>query len=243
LRSLTAAIRFLTRLSIPGHPTEAKELPQAIAWFPLVGACIGALIGGAYCLAGHWWGPAIAAVLAIAFGILLTGGFHEDAAADACDGLAGGHDKESVIAIMRDPRVGAFAVIGLWLLLTLRWACLQKLGADAIIGMAFACAWGRWTTAPMIMFLPSISPGLGKNLQATRSPEAFIIANLLAVAVTVLAWHLGLKYLATGIGAAIVATGTWIYYLRRRLGGQTGDLLGAGNQMVEAVVLLAICAK
>lgn len=242
MRSLIAAIRFLTRLSIPGPATRSEDLSRAVAWFPLIGAAIGALIGGAYCGAAHWWPPAIAGVIAIAFGLLLTGGFHEDAVADASDGLGGGHDNDSVLRIMKDSRVGSFAVMGLWVLLSLRWAALQRLDAQSVLGLAFASAWGRWSSAPLIALVPSLSAGIGKDIQG-RSGIACLVATFFVAAVSVAAWHQGLTHAVIAAGAAIIVTALWGVYLRRRLGGHTGDLLGAGNQLVEAAALLAICAR
>ena len=131
IRGLRAAVRFLTRVPVPGAVTTAEDLPHAIGWFPLVGAGVGAAIGGVATLALPWWDPAIAAVLAIAVGLLLTGGFHEDAASDAADGLGGGFTTERVLEIMRDSRIGAYGAMTLWVVLSLRalllWRALEVL--------------------------------------------------------------------------------------------------------------------
>ncbi len=94
MRSLLAAFRFLTRVPLPGRPTEAGELQGAVVWFPLVGACVGAFTAGAFLLAGRLWPPSVAATLAVAAGLMFTGGFHEDGLSDAVDGLGGGFTPE-----------------------------------------------------------------------------------------------------------------------------------------------------
>ena len=87
MRGLVAAVRFLTRVPVPGRPTDADDIAGAVGWFPLVGALVGLATAGIFHGASQVWSPGVAAVLAIAFGLMLTGGFHEDGATDATDGL------------------------------------------------------------------------------------------------------------------------------------------------------------
>lgn len=245
MRSLRAAIRFLTRLPVPGPVTEAADLPGAIAWFPLVGALIGAGIGGLVIGLSPWWGLPIAAVLAIAIGLLLTGGFHEDAASDAADGLGGGFSTERVLEIMRDSRIGAYGAMSLWVVLTLRWALLCR-AAEVLpawqvpLVYAYACAWGRWSSAPLLALLPPLADGLAKDITRTRDFRPWLGASLLMAAAMTAAWWWQIPHWWQ---AALVAVGSctiWGLYLQRRLGGQSGDLLGAGNQVVELSVLLTL---
>ncbi len=247
MRSLIAAFRFLTRLPVPGRPTTAEELPGALAWFPLVGALCGAAVAGVFVLAVPYWPTPVAAVLAVAFGLILTGGFHEDAASDAADGLGGGHDNESVLRIMRDSRIGAFGAMSLWVVLSARVAFLIALDGLspqlAIAAYALACAWGRWTAAPLIRLLPPLSDGLAKDIGPRLGWTPLVVATLGVAGATYAAWRLGLPHALPAAAAALTATALWALYLRRRLGGQSGDLLGAGNQLVEAAVLLVLIAR
>ena len=245
MRSLIAAIRFLTRLPMPGPATMATDLPAAIGWFPLVGALVGVAIAGAYLGLAQWWPPSIAAVLAVAGGLLLTGGFHEDAVSDAADGLGGGTDRERTVAIMHDSRVGAFGVMGLWVLLTLRWAALMAAGAagvDVLLMFVLASAWGRWTAAPLLRFLPPVSDGLAKDVHASGGNTPLVIATLLIAAVSIALHWYGCPRVPLAAVVALGTTAIWGLYLRCRLGGQSGDLLGAGNQFTEAAVLLTLLA-
>ena len=239
MRALIAAIRFLTRLPVPGPDTRAEDLPPAVGWYPLVGAAMGAAIGGIFiglCLGL----PAIvAAVLAVAAGLLLTGGFHEDGATDAADGLGGGFTTEKVLLIMKDSRIGAYGAMGLWVLLSLRAACLVALGAAAVPALLLAMAWGRWS-ACILTRLPALGHGLAKEITAAIPAWVPWLSSALVLAATALAWWLGLDRAAWAGCAAIVATLLWAAYLMRRLGGQSGDLLGAGNQIAEGVALLAL---
>lgn len=245
MRSLRAAIRFLTRLPVPGPATEAGDLPAAIAWFPLVGAAVGAAIGGLVITLAPWWGVPIAAVLAIAIGLLLTGGFHEDAASDAADGLGGGFTTERVLEIMRDSRIGAYGAMSLWVVLTLRWgllcrACEVLPPWQVPLVYGYACAWGRWSAAPLLALLPPLSEGLAKDIATTRTTWPCLGATLLMAVATAVAWWLQIPHWWQAAVMGLVACAIWGLYLKRRLGGQSGDLLGAGNQLVELIAFLAL---
>ncbi len=239
VRTLIAAIRFLTRLPVPGPATRVEDLPAAVGWYPLIGAGVGAAIGGIFLGLSQGLPPWVAAVLAVSAGLLLTGGFHEDGAADATDGLGGGFTREKVLLIMKDSRIGAYGAMALWSVLTLRVACLVALGAIAVPGLLLAMAWGRWTAAPLTR-LPALGEGLAKEITARIPAWVPWLASVLAVGATLLAQYLGLERAAWAACAAVVVTVLWGGYLLHRLGGQSGDLLGAGNQLAEAAVLLVL---
>ncbi len=248
--SLIAAIRFLTRIPLPGRETTAADLPWAVAWFPLVGAGCGAAAGGVAVLAAPVWGSLVAAVLAVAVGLALTGCFHEDAASDAADGLGGGHDRERVLAIMHDSRIGAYGASTLWVVLSLRTLLIsQVLGHHASVlpvlaTIGLACAWGRWTAAPLLAFLPALGTGLAKDISATRARGPWLGATALVLLLTAAAaTQLAPRVLLATSVAALATTMAWGWYLHRRLGGQTGDLLGAGNQLTELIALLVLTAE
>jgi adenosylcobinamide-GDP ribazoletransferase len=239
VRTLIAAIRFLTRLPCPGPATTLADLPSAVGWYPLVGAAIGAAIGGLFLALAHGLPVAVAAVLAVAIGLLLTGGFHEDGATDATDGLGGGWTRERVLEIMKDSRIGAYGAMALWVVLSLRVACLVALGAAAVPGMLLAMAWGRWSAA-LLTRLPPLGAGLAKEITAAIPGWVPWLSAALALLATVLAWWLGMQRAPWAACAGVLATVLWGCYLMRRMGGQSGDLLGAGNQIAEGAVLLAL---
>jgi adenosylcobinamide-GDP ribazoletransferase len=247
LATLIAAVRFLTRVPVPGRATVSADLPGAIGWFPLVGALANAAVAGLAVGLALWWPPLIAAVLAVALGLLLTGGFHEDACADSADGLGGGlGDRERILTIMKDSRIGAYAGMALWVVLTLRVAVLVGLLAlpplVAIAGFALAGAWGRWSAAPLLRLPPLASGGLAKDIAAGGRPGTVVFATALAVLLTGAAWWLGVARAPAMALAAVAATAVWAAYLTRSLGGQCGDLLGAGNQLTEVAALLVLTA-
>ena len=244
--TLIAALRFLTRLPIPGPETRSAHLGGAVAWFPLVGALVGLATAGVYVLALGLWPAPLAAVLAVGFGLLLTGGFHEDGATDAADGLGGGWTTERVVEIMRDSRIGAYGAMALWVLLSLRWAALVAMDRRALVLLPLAMAWGRWSIAVLLKALPPASRGLASQVHEGMGWTPVLLASGLVALLTYAAHALGFLGLgdlwkpAAASGIVVLA---WTLYLKQRLGGQTGDLLGAGNQLVEAAVLLAWIAR
>jgi adenosylcobinamide-GDP ribazoletransferase len=243
MRTLIAAFRFLTRLPIPGPATRVEDLSGSVGWFPVVGACVGLATAGAFALALRLWTAPVAAVLAVACSLLLTGGFHEDGLTDAVDGLGGGWTKERVLEIMKDSRIGAYGAMALWCSLALRWTALWNLEAKALWALPLAMVWGRWSIAVLLKLLPSISQGLAKEVHRGLGWGPFLLSTLLLAAANLAAWRWGGLAPWRPACAAITVVLLWSLYLHRRLGGHSGDLLGAGNQLVEAAALLALMVK
>ena len=243
MRTFIAALRFLTRVPVPGPDTRVEDLAGAVGWFPLVGALVGFATSGMFLLTMKLWAPPLAAVLAIAFGLLLTGGFHEDGLTDAVDGLGGGFTKDRVIEIMKDSRIGAYGAMALWCMLSLRWVALWQLGDKALWAVPLAMVWGRWSIAWMLRMLPPISQGLAKEVHKGLGRGPFLMSTALLMIANIVLWRLGIALLWRPAAAAVVMAAIWAFYLKRRLGGHSGDLLGAGNQLVEAAALLALLAR
>ena len=241
--SLIAALRFLTRIPVPGPETRPADIGRAVAWFPLVGALVGLATAGTFRLALAWWPAPVAAVLAVAFGLMLTGGFHEDGASDAADGLGGAWVPDRVVEIMRDSRIGAYGAMALWALLTFRWAALVALDRGALVVLPLAMAWGRWSIAVMLTALPPASPGMASAVHKGLGRMPLVLATGVVGLITWAAWALGFRQVWQPAAAAGIDVLAWTLYLRNRLGGQTGDLLGAGNQVVEAAVLLVLLVR
>jgi adenosylcobinamide-GDP ribazoletransferase len=241
--SLIAALRFLTRLPIPGRPTRDSDLSGSVGWFPLVGVLVGLATAAVFRWALAWWPAPVAGVLAVGAGLLLTGGFHEDGASDAADGLGGGWTTDRVVEIMRDSRIGAYGAMALWTVLSFRWAALVALDRRALVALPLAMAWGRWSIALFLTTLPPVSPGMSSSVHKGMGRLPLVGATVLAALATFGAHLLGCPGFWRAPAAAVIAALAWILYLKHRLGGQTGDLLGAGNQLVEAAVLLALMAR
>jgi adenosylcobinamide-GDP ribazoletransferase len=243
LADLHLALAFLTRLPMPPlGPLPPGGLPHAMRLFPLVGLVVGALSGGVYVVA-HWLLPTnLAAILAVATGILVTGGLHEDGLADIADGFGGGTDKETKLAIMKDSRVGSFGVLAVVIGLMLRTSALAALDAPgAVVGAVIAAhALGRGVIPAVLQVLrPARDSGLGAAAGKPSPATAGIAATLTLVLVAAcLPAHQALAAVAgAALGAALVAWLAW-----RQIGGQTGDVLGAVEQAGETLALLAVLA-
>lgn len=238
MRSLLAAFRFLTRIPLPGRPTEADELQGAVAWFPLVGALVGLFTAGVFQLACRLWPPTVAAALAVAAGLLLTGGFHEDGLSDAVDGLGGGFTRDKVLAIMKDSRIGAYGSMALLCALLLRWSLLVALGERALLAFPMAMALGRWSIVHVLALLPPIAEGLAKEVHRKGTFRLWTFSTLLAFLLGAVAIRLGLGRVPLAFAAALGASLIWTWRLKVRLGGHSGDCLGATAMLGEAAALL-----
>lgn len=238
-----AAVVFLTRVPLPWHVPDADtRLARAAPWFPLVGAVVGGL--GAL---GWWAGAALAsplvgAVAAVAVTIVATGALHEDGLADTFDGLGGSPGRERALAIMRDSRLGSYGALALVLVVLGRVAALTSLGAQAPLALVGGHALARLASLPLIRWLPYARAGEGGS--GTPFPAGVGTAGLAAAAVftallTLLLWGAGA--IAAWLAAAAVL-GLAAAWFRRRLGGITGDTLGAAIQLVELTAYLALLA-
>jgi adenosylcobinamide-GDP ribazoletransferase len=237
--TLPLALTFLTKLPWPWQgPADAGALARSMVWFPWVGAALGLMFWGAW--AGlHKLLPApAAAALLLTLSVWVTGGLHLDGLADTADGLGGGATPEAALTIMKDSRVGAFGVIGLILALLLKFSLFLSLtavpeGAKALLLYPVLSRWA-------MVLLAYLSPyaraegGLGQAMTLGVSPRILAGAGLSAGALSLLI--LGAPGLVLfGAAGALVWLGS--LYFRRRLGGVTGDVLGATNEILEVLVL------
>jgi len=233
---LTTSLAFLTRLPI----RVEMPLPLAAAsrGFPLAGALIGGIAAAALALAS-WLGiPALpAALLAIGTGIAATGALHEDGLADSADGLFSSASRGRVLEIMRDSRIGTFGALALILSLGLRASALSVLvdGAAALVAVhAMSRAWLPW-----LMRNGSLARADGLAVAAGKPEgDAVLWAVGLGLVVAMIAIGIGPALLAAAVSAAC-ALGV-AALARQRLGGYTGDTLGAAEQAAEIGALLAL---
>lgn len=234
-----AAVQFLTRLPVPArNEFRPDDLAKSSPFFPLVGLLVAA--GGLllqFVLARHV-SRAVAVVLILVYLVLITGGLHEDALGDAADGFGGGWDKEQILNIMRDSRIGSYGAIAISLSLLARFVFLTDLAPEKFAGYFVAGqVLSRWTALPLSFCLPSARAGSGQgNLVARKiSWVALISGTLLAAAIT--AALLKYRVFWVGLTTLFVTAISGLYY-RKRIGGITGDCLGATIQLAEIGVYL-----
>jgi adenosylcobinamide-GDP ribazoletransferase len=242
------ALQFFTRLPIPRWVGfEADWLHHAARYFPLVGAIVAAIAGAVYAIAACWWPAPVAVLLSTAAGIYATGAFHEDGFADMCDGFGGGATPERVLEIMKDSRIGAYGTAGMLCMLALKCVTLAALPPGAVIGALFlAHPLSRLAATSLIWRLEYVrANGKAKPIAQEMSTAEFVIAtgggalpSLIIVVVAPQSW----PALAGGLLATTLATIWMARKCVRRLGGYTGDCLGAVQQLTEVVLYLSVLA-
>ena len=252
MRLFLVAVQFLTRLPVWLNRFEPAWLNDCVRHFPLVGALVGAF--GALVLVGaaQLWPAWIAALLALTTTVALTGGFHEDGLADTFDALGGMVSRDKALAIMKDSRIGSYGALALGLSLLLRAALLAVLAQRPLLGAVAALlashSLARAAAVGVMVSLPyggDVEHAKAKPLALAVAPRNFAIALgwcfLLGLALAVAGIPLLRMMLALAAAASIALL--MRLWLRGRLGGYTGDGLGATEQLAEIAVLLAFTAS
>ena len=232
---LALAWSFLSVFPAPFVEANRGAVAVAIVFFPLIGAVLGALLGGLGLALDRALPAGPTAVLVLAASALLTGGLHLDALMDTADGVFGGTTRADRLAIMRDSRVGAFGAIAGALALLGQYACLVELTEiPRLIALVAALALGRWAMVVAIWAFPPARPdGLGATFHQSATNWTLAGATALAILAAVATRPLGLA--AFVAGALVALLGGW--FIARRLGGLTGDSYGALAVVTETLVL------
>jgi adenosylcobinamide-GDP ribazoletransferase len=244
MRSFLVAVAFLTIIPIRFRdmPTPA-DVARSRFWYPVVGLFLGAVLGGWTFLLTQFATPMIGAFLVLVAWVGLTGALHLDGVADLCDGLFGGKTPEERLRIMKDPHVGTFGVVGLLLLLLGKFAALDDLLARrpgeapylipvaALVSRSLVCVMARFGHYPR-------PDGTGKALVEATGMWTVVVNGTLATAVIL---ALPVANWATVLPIAIAANifMTLTSVCQWRLGGVTGDCLGAGIEITEMTLLLS----
>ncbi len=261
------AVQFLTRIPVGGAMSGTMEnyraaLRASVVYFPSVGVLIGVFTAVTFCFANCFWSPLVAAILAIAAEAFLTGAFHEDALADATDALGGGWSREQVLEILKDSRHGTYGVLALVLGVSLRIALISNFSwSMAWLAIPFSAGIGRWSILILMRRLEPITDRHTMARDVGSKPSASTIlwgstSPILAFGI-VLALICGLESDVSTNGVLITACVgfvlalvfsllmTWYYtsLVRGRVGGVTGDFLGANCYLVQLVSLLAMQAR
>ncbi len=239
MRNLRVAGSFLTR--VPLHVDGEIDLPAATPWFPIVGLFVGAAGAGAFAGAGELLPPAPSAALALVVTALITGAFHHDGLADIADAFGGGWNVEQRRAILRDPRHGTYGVVSLVLVILVQWSALTGLRqAVGVAALVAAHVLGRAAILGTLLFgRPAAGDGLGADHSAgLRRPAT---AAGLVVGTVIGGVVLGVGAL---VAVPLVALAALVVnaLARRKIGGFSGDVLGATELIGESTVLLSVAA-
>ncbi|MEM8987516.1 MAG: adenosylcobinamide-GDP ribazoletransferase [Pseudomonadota bacterium] len=240
------ALQFLTRLPVPvGDLYTAERMAASVRYYPLVGALVGALSATTFWAASLLLPHELAVLIAIAAGLLLTGAFHEDGLADTFDGVGGGQTREAALRIMKDSRLGTYGAAALATALALKAGALMTLPAALVIpaliaghglsrlSSVLAIATGRYVR----------DEGTGKPVAGGVAPAGLAVAGLTGAAILA-AWlytapPIALVYAIIGLIAGHIAMRA---FFERKLGGYTGDTLGAVQQTSEIGFYLGLAA-
>ena len=252
-RRFAQAISYFTRIPVPASAfAPGHERGRSARYFPLVGTLLGTACALLLAATTQLWPDSIAVLLSMIFSLLLTGGLHEDGLADSADGFGGGFQRERVLEIMKDSRIGTFGAAALILSLLLKLASLTTLASvslsTALMVLVLAHTVSRCAALGVMFRLDYLRPNQDSRAGAVtrridRNDWKFGAAT--AVLVLLLAAISGSTSLITLIAivlASWVATLVCMAYFRRRIGGYTGDCLGAVQQVTELAAYLAACA-
>ena len=253
---LLVAVQFLTRIPVPSFKHyDPQWLHQSSRHFPAVGLLVGLLCAGVFWLGSLLFTPLVAAVLSTAFGIKLTGAFHEDGLADSCDGLGGGLTRERTLTIMKDSRLGTYGVLGLVSALLLKISLLASMPIPiAVIALIIGHTASRLLCISLLSLLPyggEIEHAKAKPMAQQLTPIQGLYSSgwlILAIILVALIFpntmqQIGLGKWLLALVLALVATDYMRRLLRRRLQGYTGDGLGATQQLSEIAIYIGLAAS
>jgi len=251
-RACAAAFTFLTRIPTSWFGAhDAGDLADATFYFPLVGFVVAAIGATAYWIGTRLWPVPVAVVLSVVAMVWVTGAFHEDALADSLDGFGGGWDPQQILIIMKDSRVGSYALVGMVLVMLVKVTTLIGIAEGSVVSvwpviraLVAGHVLGRWSSVVLMSRYtyvraddPTARISAGRTLMhAVTRTHVAVATGLTCVLLVAFG---GVRTIPAWLVAIVVTWGAGRYF-QRRLGGITGDALGAANQMVEVCVYLTL---
>jgi adenosylcobinamide-GDP ribazoletransferase len=255
VHALGNAVMFFTRVRVPRSLRWSEELMQkAAAWYPLIGVLVGSFGAFVAWVSLQVFPAIVAAVLSTIATMLITGAFHEDGLADVCDAFWGGYTRDRVLEIMKDSRVGTFGAAGLGMVLLTKVVLLELVLSNdnwlargsVVMALVVVHAVSRSASVSLLRLLTYVrandSVGSKSKPMATKiTPGRLLFA--IFIAVVPLVWFVDLRRVPAMISlCALTAVGLAVWF-RKRIGGYTGDCLGAVQQLTEVVALAVLAAE
>lgn len=237
LRAARQAVGFLTIVGGAGTPTTG-----ALVWFPVVGALVGAVVGTAWYAAASWFPALVAAALAVIVDLALTGMLHVDGLADSADGLIAPMPRERRLEVMSDPRAGAFGTIAVVALLLARYSVFASMAPSWSMVAVIAALWSvaRTVMAIAACVVPyARASGLATAFLGASAVPVAVVGAVVAVVLVVLGSAGSVEPALAAVGAALAGAAV-VTFAVDRLGGFTGDVLGAAGVIAETVGLLVL---
>ena len=240
MNSFITALGFLTRIPIPGNGGNVTtiSLSRSTIFFPVVGGIIGAVNAGLYLILEPFLPISVLAFFMIAVPIFFSGGIHVDGLLDTCDGLFSGRSRERSLEIMRDSRVGSMGVIAGLLNILLRYSILTELPGDIIPWLLIIQPLtGRWVMSMALYFFPYARKegGLGQGFSEEKSILYVILSSLFALVISLLISGPAGILITLVVGCLSMLLAIWV---ARKIGGLTGDVYGALNEVSENIFML-----
>ncbi|MES2636492.1 MAG: adenosylcobinamide-GDP ribazoletransferase [Pseudomonadota bacterium] len=249
------ALGFFTRIPVPSSINfQESDLNHSVKYFPLIGVIVGFFGAVFFYAAGLIFPQAIAVLISMAGTIYLTGAFHEDGLADSADGIGGGWEREQILTIMQDSRLGTYGAIALFLMLLAKFQTLNSLNPifipfALITGHTLSRLWAVLLMATLIYVKPA---GKAKPLATKLTKADLIVAIffgllpfLCIASLLIVSKHSQLitaKFVLMSILPGLIVWLWWRAKLIKNLGGYTGDTLGATQQLTELAFYLGVCA-
>ncbi|HSH04485.1 MAG TPA: adenosylcobinamide-GDP ribazoletransferase [Anaerolineae bacterium] len=245
------AVMFFTRIPLPawlGYRYEAAHLQSSARYFSLVGWVVGGFGAAVFWVGAQVWGDVVGVVLSMMGTILLTGAFHEDGLADVCDGFWGGMTAERVLEIMKDSRLGTYGTLGLGLVLSLKGVVLVGVAEVGLVPVLLLVGhvvsrWGAGTLLYTDEYARADDLSKSKPLATQMTGwSVLVLTGWMVLAVVTAGWWRGMLWpgLVVGVVAVVVVRTVLSRWYRQRLGGYTGDCLGAVQQMSEVCFYLGV---
>ena len=241
------ALMFYTRIPCPKWVNhDAEYLNKATRYFPLIGWIVGGVCALVFYLASFYLSKEVSLILSFVSGILITGAFHEDGFADVCDGFGGGWNKEKILDIMKDSRIGTYGAVGMGLAIALRAAILTALPHAFLLPALIASAcFGRYLAVCLMACVVPVmrTSGLAKDIGAQTQMGQWAAASVLTLPFVVPLFIMTPVPVLAALGVSALFLLWFRRFLLRHLGGVTGDCLGFGVYMGQIILLLAAAAN
>lgn len=241
MKEFLIALQFLTIFSIRKEKNiNDKDLARSMAFFPLVGIIIGTALSLLYVLTNHFLPRPVICSLLIITSVILTGGLHLDGLVDTIDGLTGGKERNAILKIMRDSHIGALGAVGLVSLLLLKFALVYSIPDKLMISaLILTPALGRWSQVCLCKFFPyardEAEAGLGKPFASLVGIREIICSTTIALIFSIALSHCLRAIILLPL--VLIASMTFGLILNKKIGGITGDTIGALNEIVETLGL------
>lgn len=245
MKYLSIAWHFLCSIPLYGSKksTSPEEIAKAMALFPLIGLIFGIILYISHLALSAVFSPAICNILVLFMLALLSGAIHIDGLADSIDGFYGGKNKKEILKIMKDERVGAMALTGVLFNFLIKTASINGISSEEMMaGLILMPAIGRWSMVATAFFsnYAREGEGLGKPFTDMTTPAIFTIATsiTLAAALSLLGFKGLITFLLTGIATLLI-----IVFSKKKIGGVTGDIIGASGEITETIFLLSLASQ